>query len=389
MARNIYGADGSAQVVSTSGVPTVAAATVKSAQTGGVTVTDILKLDGTALSGVVTPDARGQIVFQGPDASIATYWLDFGDGGPRWAVHPVDISAMFTLAATARELAQYTTPTGVTAKSAIPYVGNAISQKMATALDPMVIPRFATSAARDTAFPSPADGDRCFRTDLHAFQSYRNVGTARWVTDAALIGESILAADTATITFNSIPQEWRNLRLIYRARATGSPASDVKTQRVAIRLNNDTAANYATFGEIRNFKLATAVQTWETINNGTGGSATASTAASYGSASGGVSNYNVNATTTCHVGICAGSDLGTLFGGGEITIDDYTSSASRKGIKGDTGFYDNTGTAGTGYGAHARLQGGWSSSAAITRVDVIAPSATAFVAGSSFYLYGW
>jgi len=98
MARQIYGADGSAQVVSTTGVPTVAAATVYTARTGGTIVTDIQNLSNANLGGVVTPDARGQIIFQGPDNSTATYWLDFGDGGPRWGVRPVDISAMMTAA---------------------------------------------------------------------------------------------------------------------------------------------------------------------------------------------------------------------------------------------------------------------------------------------------
>src|ERR1044072_9710583 len=82
MARSIYGADGSAQVVSLAGTPTLARATVKSARTGGVTITDIQNMSGANLGGIVTPDSRGQIIFQGPDNSTATYWLHLRDGGP-------------------------------------------------------------------------------------------------------------------------------------------------------------------------------------------------------------------------------------------------------------------------------------------------------------------
>lgn len=91
MARSVYGASGAAQVVSLLGAPTVAAATVKSARTGGVTVTDILDMSGGALAGIVTPDASGQVIFQGPDSYTTPLWLDFGTG-PRWAVHPVDLN---------------------------------------------------------------------------------------------------------------------------------------------------------------------------------------------------------------------------------------------------------------------------------------------------------
>ena len=64
MARQIYGASGAAQVVSLTGTPTLAAATVKTARTGGTTVTDILNMAGANIAGVVTPDSRGQIIFR-------------------------------------------------------------------------------------------------------------------------------------------------------------------------------------------------------------------------------------------------------------------------------------------------------------------------------------
>lgn len=394
MARNIYGASGAAQVVSLTGTPTLAAATVKSARTGGVTVTDILNMAGANIAGIVTPDSRGQVIFQGPDNSTATYWLDFGDGGPRWAVSPTDFTAMVTTAIAAREVAQNTAPGSTTAKAALPYVDNTAFENLALALDSLVIKRFASSGARDTAFPAPADGDRCYRTDLHAHQTYRNLGSSRWVTDPAVIAETTLGVDTATITFNNIPAEWRHLVIKYRSRATGSLAANTITQPVGIRFNNDSGNNYSCTGYIRNMKAVatatpTTTRTYEVLNDGSAG-AIGSTAATYGNAAGGLTNYSNGFTSVAHVGVCVGSGLSTIHGGGEIKIDDYSQGSTKKVIQGDTGFNDNSGWAAstTGYSCFSKIQGGWQSNAAITRIDLIPVGATAFVAGSRFSLYG-
>jgi hypothetical protein len=384
MARNIYGASGAAQVVSLAGTPTLAAATVKSARTGGVTITDIQNMAGANLGGVVTPDSRGQIIFQGPDNSSLTYWLDFGDGGPRWGVSPVDMPSMTLNAIVARELAQNLAPGSTTLKSAIPYVDNTAFENMAAALDPMVIPRFASASARDTAFPSPADGDRCYRTDIHAHQCYRNLGASRWVTDNALIAESVLAADTAIITFNNIPQDWRHLVLKFHARATGSLAANVNSQPVGIRFNNDTATNYGTIGYIRNMKLTAGTYTYD-VNNagGVGNTGTTSITSAL------FTNVLSAGATSAHAGYCAGSFFSTLYGGGEIDIDNYTTGSSRKSMEGRSGYGDSAGlVSGTGYSAYSMLQPGWQSSAAITRIDLLPISATAFASGSRFSLYG-
>ena len=388
MARSIYGADGSAQVVSLTGTPTLAAATVKSARTGGVTVTDIQNMSGANLGGVVTPDSRGQIIFQGPDGSTATYWLDFGDGGPRWGVRPVDMNDMVNLAMAARELAQNVAPGSATPEAGLPYVNNHPTKNLALALEGLVIPRFASASARDTAFTAPTDGDRCYRTDLHAHQTYRALGTPRWVTDNALINEFVLASDTASISFTNIPQDWRHLVIKSRARATGSNASYTQSQPVGIRFNNDTGANYSGVGFIRNLKLATAAYTYEVSNAGAGGVA-ATTAAVAGSAVAGLSNVAVAAQTAAWCGICCGSAFTALHGGGDVTISDYTGSATRKAIQGNSGYNDGTGSpTGTGYSAFSMLQAGWLNSAAITRIDLIPISATAFASGSRFSLYG-
>lgn len=390
MARQIYGASGAAQVVSLTGTPTLAAATVKTARTGGTTVTDILNMAGANIAGIVTPDARGQIIFQGPDNVTATYWLDFGDGGPRWAVNPVDYTSLMTGAMAAREAAQNTAPGSTTAKAALPYVDNTAFENLALALDSLVIKRFASSGARDTAFPAPADGDRCYRTDLHAHQTYRTgLGTAnRWVTDPALIQEFVLAADTASISFANIPQEWRHLEVRYHARAVGSNASYTNTQPVGVRFNNDSGSNYNTMGFIRNMRINATVPTWESSNAGAGGSATNTTAAVYGRVDGGLTNTVNGGQTAAWCGICTGSSFSSLFGGGQIRVDNYT-SGNRKSVQGTSGYNDNGGyPTGASGSCTSQLQGGWGNSAAVTRLDLIPISATSFAAGSRFSLYG-
>lgn len=45
-------------------------------------------------------------------------------------------------------------------------------QNLALALDTKVVPKFASSAARDTAIPSPVEGQLCYRTDINGLQEY-------------------------------------------------------------------------------------------------------------------------------------------------------------------------------------------------------------------------
>lgn len=92
MTRYVFGGGGDTALVNQSGqIMANTSANVYSARTGGVQVTDILTMAGAPLAGTVTSDAYGQIIFQGPDAYVATLWLDFGGGQPRWAVRPTNI----------------------------------------------------------------------------------------------------------------------------------------------------------------------------------------------------------------------------------------------------------------------------------------------------------
>jgi hypothetical protein len=389
MARAVYGADGSAQVVSLSGVPTLASATVKSARTGGVTITDITKLDGTALGGVVTPDNRGQIVFMGPDGSTSTYWLDFGDGGPRWAVKPVDLAEAISTLISQRDAAQFTTPGGTSTKAALPYVPNSALQKLVEALDTRVTPRFASAGARDIAFPAPADGDRVYRSDLHAHQTYRDLGaTSRWVTDTALIQEQTISSDATSVNFLNIPQEWRTLVVKYRTRVLGTASGNSVHAYFSLRFNNDTGANYAHHGAVRTIKGVATTVTYDVRRDGSQGGASTATA-NLGEQQGGLTNFPGFSAPGTTVGFCPGSAVTGVFGSGEITIEDYTNSTSRKGIRGVASWGDNGGGVGTSYMGRAEAGGGWHSNAAITRIELLPTSGTSFASGSTFRLYGW
>lgn len=396
MTRYIYGADGSAQVVSMAGTPTTANATVKTTRTGGTTVTDVQKIDGTPLAGIVTPDAHGQIVFQGPDNSTATYWLDFGDGGPRWAVRPTDFQTASTVLRAALMASEYAAPGGHTAKAQLPYTPNSVSQALATALEGIVIPRFADATARNAAYPTPSDGDRVYRTDLHAHQTYRTLlgsGTGRWVTDNALIGEMVLSADSSGFSFLAIPQDWRHLQIKYTTRIVGSTASGTYASYFGLRFNSDTAGNYAYHGDVRTVvpNAGSYTSAYEIARNATSGTTGANgpgvTGTSFGNTTGGLTNFVGVGISACYLGIVPGSSL-TIMGGGEIEINNYNLSTVRKSFRGRSSFGDAGGATGVGYQARSILSGGWSNNAAITQIDVIPSNGTGFAAGSVFSLYG-
>lgn len=180
MARFLYGGGGDGDVIKPTGTPFLnTTALVYNSRSGGTLITDLQNISGTSI-GQVTTDSNGQAIFFGPDNYIGTLWLDFGSGsGVRWALSPKAVDLAATRAIAVQRTADAATPS-FTTKAHLPYnAADPLEQALATALDPLVIPRFATAAARDTAFPAPANGDRCYRTDLAADQVY--TGTA-WVT---------------------------------------------------------------------------------------------------------------------------------------------------------------------------------------------------------------
>lgn len=280
MTRYLYGGGGDSEVNAPSGLPRASApAQVYNARVGGTVVTDILDMAGSSLGGTVTTDSFGQAIFQGPDAYTQTLWLDYGTG-PRWAVNPKDIDQAHAggQIITDQRTLDFSGRT-FTTKAALPKnTADPLENSLATLLDPIVIPRFASASAMNTAFPSPADGDRCYRTDLHARMQYSSAVT-RWCAEPALIYETVLANSTTnSVSTGTIPNCWDNLRVVVMARGASSSQTHKWGIEIFAQINGDaTAASYMDMGWSSLDKIVSGTTTYgiSTID-ASGGSTTAS-----------------------------------------------------------------------------------------------------------------
>lgn len=203
MTRFIYGGGGDGDIIKPTGVPFInAGANVFDARTGGTQITDLQNITGASIT-TITTDSFGQAIFYGPDNYIAPLWLDFGSG-VRWALSPkaVDLAATRAIAVQRAADALTTTPT---TKASLPYnTADPLEQALANALDPLVIPRFASVSARDAAFPSPVNGDRCWRNDLAAEQTFNGqIGlwrTTNFASSFGSVGGTVVLSNSATET---------------------------------------------------------------------------------------------------------------------------------------------------------------------------------------------
>lgn len=165
MGRYKYGGD--TVVIIGSAVQAGVTANVYNAYTGGTQVTDLQNMANGAISQVIS-DAQGRFLFQGPNNYVQTLWLDFGTGD-RWAVRPTDTDQVVALASMTQEANEATSPQH-TAKAGIAYPAASylsspnLDQLVANTLDSLVIPKYASTAARDAANPAPTNGDTCFVT---------------------------------------------------------------------------------------------------------------------------------------------------------------------------------------------------------------------------------
>lgn len=166
----------------------------------------------------------------------------------------------------------------------------------------------------------------------------------------ALIESQILGSDTATVTFSSIPQIYRNLEVRYVARSSVAATAD----NMLMRLNGDSGANYD-----RQLGL---------VSNATfvGQEAIAGTSANVGNISG-------NSATA---GLC---------GAGKININSYRQTIFNKMIFSENGYEDANASGGI---KAMFLAQQWRSTAAITSVALFT-AASNFKAGSQFDLYGY
>lgn len=122
-----------------------------------------------------------------------------------------------------------------------------------------VVPRFASTAARDAAITAPEAGQLCYVAGL-GYLTYS--GTA-WVFPGwqQLIARQTLGASAATVTFSAIPA-FKALRLLLCAQGTTAAA----VVSVAVRVNGDSTNGNYSYGTVQE---TTAATTTAAISTGT------------------------------------------------------------------------------------------------------------------------
>lgn len=259
-------------------------------------------------------------------------------------------------------------------------------QNLALALDTKVVPKFASSSARDTAIGTPVDGQLVYRTDIKGYQTYKTgtgwlpagvvtctsvtrpgspeTGRHIYETDTLcnyvysgsawrMLGTyrrtQVLGSAAASVTFSSIPTSLKCLRVSWTARCDAAGGAFTLTMQP----NANATANY--YGQ-----YVSQVNTAYTAN----GVATA---------------------TSARVGIVPGTAAvgATIRGTGTIEIPDWSASGARLSFSSRTTMYDTA--------ANSYLEnGGW-----LLYVDgpytslKFAASSGNLITGSEFVLEGW
>ncbi len=168
----------------------------------------------------------------------------------------------------------------------------------------------------------------------------------------SLISENLLLADAASVSFTNIPQNFRHLKIIIRARTTQAVAAS----NLNLQFNSDTAANY-------DYQQNATTST----NTTGGGTAAAQTSAPVGNFPG------TSSTRTTQVGMA------------EVTIPHYGDATFEK-IGSSVNWDINTNpTSANNYVVSSGFL--WRSTSPITRIDVVAPSGS-IKAGSIISVYG-
>lgn len=167
---------------------------------------------------------------------------------------------------------------------------------------------------------------------------------------AGLIQEQLLGVDVASVSFTSIPQNFRHLKLIIYGRTTEVTVNNYFT----LRFNNDSGANY-------DFQQAL-------ITN-----ATTSFSSNYAQTSGRIGDFPG-----------ASAARATQVGSAEILIPHYTGTTFEKNAICHSG--QSAGISGNNLSSVINTIF-WRSAVAITRIDIF-PSANNIKAGSIISLYG-
>lgn len=216
------------------------------------------------------------------------------------------------------------------------------------------IPKYASDAAVTNDFPSPAVGQCIMRTDIGLGTLMKWSGT-RWVAESALIAET--SGATGNVTFSSIPQVWRSLRLVIGGLRITAAATHTFC---AMWINGDNA----TSGHYHN--------EWSLSGNGSGTLATSS-----GNTQNGLSFAN-------HMFLSVGGSIDGASGGYAILdFPQYTSNNSKKACVSSSGLGD-------GHDLSVRMAAYCSINNLnpITSITV-GPQGSTWVNTSTFSLYGF
>lgn len=114
-------------------------------------------------------------------------------------------------------------------------------QNLTTALDSVVVPRFASAAAVTAAITAPVNGQVIMRTDIGTGCLMKYNSTAGgWIPAAdCMLADVLYAADAGSCTISGIPNAFKELELTI----SGS-GSDSANHGTYIWFNGDTGANY-------------------------------------------------------------------------------------------------------------------------------------------------
>jgi hypothetical protein len=168
-------------------------------------------------------------------------------------------------------------------------------------------------------------------------------------TTCKLIAKNVLGSNTGTVTFSSIPGTYTDLLLLVSARSTRTPATTGQLGSLQVRPNAAT----------------TNLSTRWLRGNGSAAASSTDTALDFPIGPDDATNWTADTFTSV-----------------EIYIPNYAGSTN-KSLSGITTIETNGATS-----YMYAVAGLWSSTAAITSVDLVEGGSNNFKSGSSFFLYG-
>lgn len=256
---------------------------------------------------------------------------------------------------------------------------------LTAAVDLVSLPQFTSDAAVTAAIPAPANGQRICRTDVgQGAVAVWSSALSRWVYEHALISETTLGADAATITLSSIPQKWSHLRLILNGRAGTSTSTHKYGMEVFAALNGDTTTtNYSFTDETRLDKLISGNTTYgvSTVDASSGSTTSAPTNP--------VSKTGFTGDVGARLGVLPGeSSPASMWGTIESDIFDYAALTATDEVEIMSRAGASVGGAGA-YWLSGRDWSSWNGAVPITSIVLGMFSTGKFKAGTHVRLYGW